>query len=123
MPLRHEVRSDVLWIVVEGEYDDAELHACYERAFADPAFRDGMHLMIDSRKTLANPTRGELVERVRFLSSLRPRIGARCAVVVADTLHYGLARMFGAYGEPHGFEIRVFSDPVLAESWLLGGET
>jgi hypothetical protein len=42
VPIRHEVRGPLLWIVVDGEYDEAELHAAWERAVADASFREGI---------------------------------------------------------------------------------
>jgi len=108
----------VLWIVVDGHYDDAELHASWQRAFADPSFRDGMPALVDSRKSLANPSRELLVERAEFLAGLRDRIGPRLAFVVGDALRFGLARMVAAFAEQSGLEIQVFEDPRHAEAWL-----
>jgi len=118
VPIRHEVRGPVLWIVVDGHYDDAELHASWQRAFADPSFRDGMPALVDSRKSLANPSRELLVERAEFLAGLRDRIGPRLAFVVGDALRFGLARMVAAFAEQSGLEIQVFEDPRHAEAWL-----
>lgn len=120
MAIRHEIRGPLLWIIVEGEYDDAELHAAWERAFADPAFRAGMPALIDSRSTLAAPSRAGVAERAAFLAGLRPRIGPRCALLVGDALRYGLGRMLAAFAEQSGLEIEVFEDPRRAEAWLLG---
>ncbi len=119
MPIRHEIRGPLLWVVVDGPYDDDELRAAWNRAFSDPAFSEGMPALIDSRKTLANPTRAGVVARADFLAGLRSRIGARCALVVSDPLHYGLARMLAAFTESSGLEIQVFEDPARAEAWLL----
>jgi hypothetical protein len=121
MPIGHEVRGPVLWIVVDGEYDDTELHAAWERAFADPAFRPGTPALIDSRKSLANPPRDVLVKRAEFLAGLRDRIGPRLAFLVGDALRFGLARMVGALTEPGRLEIQVFDDARKAEAWLLSG--
>lgn len=120
MSIRHEIRGSLLWLVVEGEYDDAGLREAWERAFADPAFRDGIPVLIDSRKTLASPSRERMLERADFLVGLRRHIGPRCAFVVSDALHYGLARMLAALTEPGGLEIQVFEDPARAEAWLAG---
>src|SRR5262249_12173267 len=117
-PLRHQIRGSILWLVVEGEYDDAALRKAWESALADPAFRDSMSVLIDSRKTAASPSRERVMERAEFLVSLRGRIGPRCAFVGGDALHYGLARMLGAFTEPGGVEIQVFEDVAHAEAWL-----
>ena len=119
MPIRHEVRGALLWIVVDGDYDEAELRAAWERAFADPAFQAGMPALIDSRKSLANPSRGRLLERAEFLASLRGRIGSRFAFLVGDALHFGLGRMLAVFAEQVGLEIQVFEDARRAEAWLL----
>jgi hypothetical protein len=121
MPIGHEVRGPLLWIVVDGEYDDAELRAAWDGAFADPAYRPGMPALIDSRKSLANPSREVLAKRAEFLAGLRDRIGPRLAFLVGDALRFGLARMVGAFTEPGGLEIQVFEDARRAEAWLLGG--
>lgn len=120
MPIRHEIRGALLWIVVDGGYDEAELERAKQNALHDPAFRPGMPVLIDSRKTSVAPSRGGVAERAAFLAGLRPRVGPRCALVVSDPLHYGLARMLAAFGEPQGLEIQVFQDPEHAEAWLLG---
>jgi hypothetical protein len=119
VPIRHEVRDALLWIVVDGVYDDAELRAAWQRAFSDPAFRKGMPALIDSRKSLANPSRELLMERADFLAGLRAHIGPRLAFLVADALHYGLARMVAVFTEQSGLEIQVFEDARRAEAWLL----
>jgi len=120
VPIRHEIRGALLWIVVDGDYDDAELRATWEGAFADPDFREGMLTVIDSRKTLANPSRAGVLERADLLARLRSRIGPRCALVVGDALHYGLGRMLAAFSAESGLEIQVFDDPARAEAWVAG---
>ena len=119
MAIRHEVRGPILWMVVDGAYDDAELASAWERAFADPAFRAGMPALIDSRKTVAAPSRARVAERAEFLTGLRPRLGTRCAILVSDPLHYGLGRMLAAFTDRSGLEVQVFDDAARAEAWLL----
>jgi hypothetical protein len=121
VPIRHEIRGALLWIIVDGDYDEAELRAAWACAFADPAFREGMPALIDSRKSLANPSRPLLKERAAFLASQRARIGPRCAFLVSDALHFGLARMVGVFTEPGGLETQVFEEAARAEAWLLEG--
>ena len=120
MSIRHEIRGSMLTLVVDGEYDAATVRTLWERIVADPAFRDGMPVLIDSRKTVANPSRAVLREQAEFLVGLQGRIGPRCALVVSGVLHYGLARMLAALAEPGGLEIQAFEDPARAEAWLVG---
>ncbi len=42
----------------------------------------------------------------------------RVAVVVKKSLHNGIARIVGAYGEMRGFEVRPFHDEQEARTWL-----
>jgi hypothetical protein len=119
VPIRHEVRGSLLWMIVDGPYDDAELRASWQSAFEDPAFREGMPALVDSRKSVANPSRDDLVERAEFLAGLRDRIGPRLAFVVGDALRFGLARMVAVFAEESGLEIQVFEDARRAEAWLL----
>jgi hypothetical protein len=41
------------------------------------------------------------------------------AIVVGDTLQYGIARQFQGYCELHGLDVQVFMDREEAEAWLL----
>ena len=44
--------------------------------------------------------------------------GTRRAIVATSDVAYGMARMFAAYAERNGQEVRIFRDMPAAEGWL-----
>lgn len=118
MPLRHEIRAGVLRLVLDGDYEQAALESAVSEALADPAYRAGMSLLIDSRRTGGDGSSAALRERVRFLRSTREHFSGKCALVVTGLLRFGLARMFASLAEVEGIEVRVFQDMDEAEAWI-----
>jgi hypothetical protein len=75
-------------------------------------------MIVDLTSSAANPSASQVAERAECLGTLRPAIKPRCALVVADALRFGLARMFGAHADSYGIEAEVFWDETSARLWL-----
>jgi len=121
MPLRYELRDPVLWYVAEGDVDYAAgrevLRSGVEAAGAHAPARS-WDVLFDIRESGERRSAEELRGIASFCAEQGPTLSRRCAVVAGDAFHFGLGRMFGAYAEPAGVEVRVFRDLAAAEQWL-----
>ena len=63
-------------------------------------------------------TNADIEERVRFLVGLGSSIGSRIAILVSQSVHFGLGRMAQMLGESQGLIIRVFEDEAEAVDWI-----
>ncbi len=96
--------------------DHGRLARCWLR---DPAYRAGMSILVDNRRMGIGPTCEqirELAETSRHMRDFEP--GTRCALVAADDLRFGLARMFSSISEDAPLHTRVFRNVPEAEAWL-----
>jgi hypothetical protein len=78
----------------------------------------GWHLSFDIRASTENRPADDLRGVAQLLNAYRPILSARCVVVAADPLHYGLGRMFAAYMDTLDLTTAVFYDPADADRWL-----
>jgi len=73
---------------------------------------------VDLRETEYAAERSDVQRLADFLEQHRAEIlPSRTAVVVADDFHFGMARMYQAYGEQAGIETRVLRDMDEALRW------
>ncbi len=86
------------------------------------AITDGppKHLFFDTVLSGNTRTTDELRLAATMIANYRYALSGRCAVLVATPLHFGLARMFGAFLEPLGFDVFVTTSPAEAEQYLDG---
>jgi hypothetical protein len=120
MPVTWELRGLVLVVTLSGEYALTEGKQAVAEALADPAFRPGTTLLIDARRSLANPPAEEVRERAEWLASLTARgFAPRCAIVTSpEPFRYGLSRMLSTYADHAGLEIGLFASVEEATEWL-----
>ena len=83
---------------------------------ADPAFDPSFYQLIDLRDVEQVDLETSFIRR-HALERLFAG-GALRALVVSSDIHYGLARMYGAYAEYASQNVRVFRDMHEAEQWL-----
>lgn len=76
------------------------------------------HLLFDVRASTNSLSTSELRGISGVLASHRSILSGRCAVSVADSLHYGLARMLGVFLEGHGMLVGIFHELEAARAWL-----
>ena len=121
MPIRHELRDEVLWFVTEGDVDYQEglgvLAQGVEaaRAQAPDARWD---VVFDIRRSTENRSGPELVGVAQFVADHLDVLSGSCAIVASGTLHFGLARMFSAHAENLGVETVVVRDDESASRWI-----
>lgn len=75
-------------------------------------------MLFDIRESREQRSSDELRDIARFLAGQGAEISRHCAIVAGDAFHFGLGRMFSAYSEPEGLEVRVFRDVEAAKRWL-----
>jgi len=112
MPFEYhiDVHLGVVFFTAKDPITDEELIAAVRAVNADPLFDPGMRLLSDySTVTVGRISSQSMKEcgRINRFSK-----GARCAIVLKNTLHYGMYRMYGAYSSlsnnpiPNGFMSR-----------------
>lgn len=121
MPIRFQLRDDVLSFVTVGDVDyEAGLGVLEQgieearRAVADRRW----DVVFDIRESAENRSKDELVGVAAFVASHPDVLSGRCAVVASDPFHFGLARMFSAHAESLGIEALVTRDVRAALDWL-----
>ena len=79
----------------------------------------GWHLLIDLSRSIENRTAGELRELAQLVGRHAELLSGRIAMVTQKPLLRGTSRMFAAYVEEYGVEVRVFGTGEEALSWLV----
>lgn len=123
MGLAYQLADGVVRFVTTGgvEYSDGVRvlrDGLAAAAAADPVTPWG--LLFDIRESAESRSGDELRNIADLIAACRRMLSGRAAVVVADPLRYGLARMFGVFMEHLGLAARVFDDPAAAEDWVRG---
>jgi hypothetical protein len=119
MAVEWTIRESTLSLLLQGTYAFEEVTAAMQSALSDPRFAPGSTLLIDERASASNPSAAEKRARVAWISSLRPRIAPRVALVAGtEPLRFGIARMASAFFEMEGVQAAVFTDLPSAQKWL-----
>jgi nitrogenase molybdenum-iron protein alpha/beta subunit len=119
--LTYQLADDIIRFVTIGDVGFADGQAVLRAAFAAAATAPvpgGWHLLFDIRSSAENRSAAELQAIADLFARARPSLSGRCAVVAADPLRFGVARMFGAFVESLGFTAMVVTRPPEAETWL-----
>ncbi|HET9532466.1 MAG TPA: hypothetical protein VFQ92_19060 [Blastocatellia bacterium] len=120
MPLRYGFEDNLLHITGEDMFTFEELEQLFSAALADPRFVKGMRMLIDARDLRSNPKLEELRKRAELFASLKEHFTPGYALVVTDTLYYGLGRMFQVFAQTEGVEVKIFNDIDEARRYLAG---
>jgi len=99
-----------------GVLTDADMRETQQRMIADADFRSTYSQLFDLTDVtdvrLTSPYLREMADATAFAP------GSRRALVVTQTLLYGLSRMFQAFLGDHGEAFRIFGSRADAEAWL-----
>lgn len=87
-------------------------------AFADPRFKPKASLLYVDHGTRFDLDDAGVRRCLEGLEQHAENLTGRVAVVVKKSLHYGIARIMGSYGELRGIEVRPFHDEQDARRWL-----
>lgn len=121
MPISHVVdrESRLIRAKVWGEFTVAEVLATVTGA-AGEAGTPGYNIISDHTEVLVPATRLHVEGLTMVMTTLRAVFaGSRWAVVVSNPTSYGMMRMLAVYLEEVPVELRVFTDAVEAEAWVM----
>lgn len=120
MAVSYELEEGILSITASGKYAPEDIPRQFMAALSDPRCPTPVGLLLDVRGSAELATRSpEQVRRVsEFLLPHAPRIGRRCAVLVASDVQFGMSRMGAVFCEGVGVEAEVFRCPEAAARWL-----
>lgn len=127
MPISYEVDADRRRVVVTFT-DPYTLEEWKEVALSlirHPDLQGPFTTLVDRRESAA-PTPAFVDGMLDFLVPWASRLsGVRAAVLVADNVNFGTARMVGMRAEVRApqFQVRVFRDPAEADRWLTSAES
>lgn len=117
--LRIDARLGLALVRASGTVTVEEFTAYRRDLASHPEFREGMHLLVDLSDARFEPSAAQ----VRRLANAGPfSEGSKQAVVVADDLHFGLARMWSMRREGERGSLRPFRTVGEACAWLAVAE-
>jgi hypothetical protein len=124
MPISHRIDADlgVVYVYINGRVAPVDQGQQLKTLLADPAFRSGLHYLVDWRDGDESNTSEEVRMMADAVRREAGRLGAsRFALVVRTDVQYGLTRVFAAFVGDVPLEFRTFRKIDDACRWL--GET
>lgn len=124
MGISFELKDRTIRFVTVGDVDFAAGLQVLEAALATAAEQgSGWGLLFDIRSSSENRSADELRGVAEVIARHRDALSGQCAILAADPLHYGLARMFGVFAESLGLTAMVFRTEAEALAWLTTPKT
>jgi hypothetical protein len=125
LPTRYEYdpATRLVRIEISGEVRESELVDLAHKLASDETFAPGHGELVDLRGLLQTDVSAAVLRQVAAIFARTDRYAERTRVAVcapAD-LAYGLSRMYEAFREPSGLQLRVFRTLGEAERWLADG--
>lgn len=105
-------------IVLSSTLDAEELSQTMESVLAHPDFTPGRDVIFDVRGSDINPNFAEIKNMLATIHALSSEFSGRFAIIVSDSLRYGLARMASSLGSPLGMKMNAFYSVEEATQWL-----
>ena len=121
MDLAYELTANTILFTTVGDVEHRGALDILKEGLAAGAatpIPNGWHLLFDIRQSTENRDPNELRSTASKIANYRASLSGYCAVVAADPLHYGLARMFSVFMGGLGFEAMVFHCLEEAKQWL-----
>jgi hypothetical protein len=127
MPIRYEINStaNLITLTATGKLAYNDVTAAFQERLKDPAYRPGMHLLLDGREAIFDFTGSDVSSLVEFFEGRRDERGAgfRFALVSKLDVTFAMGRVFEAYAEKLPETIRVFRDFDEAKRWVTASPT
>ena len=118
MRLHYKTAEKYPRIIGEGVMTLDEIEKAFIDALADPSFARGQGIIVDVTGSESDRTHDEIRQFAVFLGERRAEMGNRMAIVVSDSLHYGLGRMLSVYAEFQHLDVAVFRQFEDAIQWM-----
>ena len=119
MPVTYRIDKalHLVYVKWEGTVPIEEARAHADRLRVDPDFKPDMAQISDARGVKMDETSGP--DALRDLALESPfRSGSRRAILVDEDVVFGISRMYEAFAQDVGAEIKVFRDLDAARTWL-----
>jgi hypothetical protein len=125
LPIGYEYdpATRIVRIEISGEVREAELVDFAQKLASDESFAPGHRELVDLRELRHTEVTGPARRLVAgiFARTDRHADRTRVAVCAPDDLAFGLSRMYEAFRESSGLQLRVFRTLGEAERWLADG--
>lgn len=123
MPVFVKFESDLVMVVVDGDFTAAEFRRKGHAALDGPDVPHPTPVLVDfsGAAGMARRTPEDLRETVDVFAH-RAREVERVALVASRDLEYGFMRMGAVFAASAGFEVSVFRNRAEARTWLAGRE-
>ena len=110
----------VVVLMFQGDTSDPEIEAAMAGLDADPGLPRPCRLLVDVRGSSSLGQRSPEAIRglVEIMTRHGDRFGWRLAVLVAQDVQFGMARMASAFGDTRALDIHAFRDDGEARAWL-----
>lgn len=123
MGIRHSFFDGMLKFVTVGSVEFAEglavLHAGLEEArHRAKDAPDGWGVLFDVRESTEDRSSNDMRGIAAELGKYADVLSKRAAILVSRPVYYGMGRMFGAFTEQFGIQVRVFYHEPDAVLWL-----
>jgi hypothetical protein len=118
--LTYAVVDNRLELTSTGQTTETESAAVLATIGRDPSVPAGLHVLIDVRENTHSMPSLEVEARVsRFFELLGAKIGPRCAMVIADDIHWEVrARFVQFFAQSWHVRVSIFRDLEEARGWL-----
>jgi hypothetical protein len=121
LAVKWSYQNGLLVMETVGDYTIDELKVAIAEAAADPGFKPGASVLIDSRESAVQALGPSDVEqRISLIASLPVRgFSPRCALVVrTEPVRFGVGRQLQMHVESRGVKLHVGYDLPAALAWL-----
>ena len=120
----YDPATRIVRIEISGEVGEGELVDLAQKLASDESFAPGHGELVDLSDVRHTDVSAPVLRQVAgiFASTDRHATRTRVAVCAPADLVFGLSRMYEAFREPSGLQLRVFRTLGEAERWLADGE-
>lgn len=121
MSVHYMIKNDTVEFLMGDRYSFDEFKQVCLEILSDPEFDPCMKGLVNLLQARPNPPTQELQEGAAYLGSIKEQFISIWAVLApADSLTYGLARMFSVFAESKGIHLEVYTDRKQARNFLSG---
>src|SRR5689334_21854283 len=92
MPVSSEFQHGIFVVTATGSYEAEELVGVMKKGYAAPKFAQTTHVLVDTRKSAANPSSEDVQQMCRRIIGQRPpgHMGKWVVVTGTDPLRFGI---------------------------------
>ena len=120
VPITSEFQNETFVVTILGDFAPGELTEAIISAYSDPHFMASTPILVDTRRSLANPSGADMRDASRTILGRRPagHTGRFAIVTRSEPLRFGLARMATLNMESFGATMAVFHETDAALKFL-----